>query len=134
MIAGLTRSAATLLGAKCTARSGVTFIGEYETQPDTAYYRGQSASPLKHRQHYIFFNASKSRLRERPGWKEWDLSGSIVASLNDRSSAVVVDVSRWFGNHFSSYVHLEVPHGDKTSVYGAAPYASATSLGVRFQL
>jgi hypothetical protein len=126
--------AAALLGAKCTTRSGVTFIGEYDTQPNTGYYRDMSLSPLAGRQHYAFFNVGKSRLRERPGWKEWDVSGSVVSNLNDRSSTVVVDVNRWFGNHFSSYVHLEVPHGDKTSAYGAAPYATATSLGVRFQL
>lgn len=126
--------AAALLGAKCTTHAGVTFIGEYETQPDTGYYRGMSLSALAGRQHYAFFNVGKSRLRELPGWKEWDVSGSVVANLNDRSSTVVVDVNRWFGNHFSSYVHLEVPRGDKTSVYGAAPYAAATSLGVRFQL
>lgn len=126
--------AAALLGAKYITRSGVTLIGEYETQPNTGYYRDMSLSPLAGRQHYAFFNVGKSRLRERPGWKEWDVSGSVVANLNDRSSAFVVDVNRWFGNHFSSYVHLEVPRGDKTTVYGAAPYAAATSLGVRFQL
>ena len=41
-----------------------------------------------------------------------------VANLNDHSYTGIVDVNRWFGNHFSSYVHLEVPHGSKTSDYG----------------
>jgi hypothetical protein len=125
---------AALLGAKCTTRSGITFIGEFYTPPNIAYYRDMSTSPGAGRQHYAFFNASKSRLRELPGWKEWDLSGSIVANLNDRSFTGVVDVSRWFGNHFSSYLHLEIPHGAKTSDYGSAPYTSASSVGVRFQL
>jgi hypothetical protein len=126
--------AAALLGGKYTTRSGVTFIGEFYTPPNIAYFRDVSVSPLAGRQHYAFFNAGKSRLRELPGWKEWDLSGSIVANLNDHSFAGVVDVNRWFGNHFSTYLHLEIPHGAKTSDYGAAPYASASSVGVRFQL
>jgi hypothetical protein len=126
--------AAVLLGGKFTMHSGVSFIGEFYTPPNTAYYRDMSISPLAGRQHYTFFNASKSRLRELPGWKEWDVSGSIVANLNDHSSTGVFDVNRWFGNHFSSYMHMEIPHGSKASDYGSAPYSSATSLGVRFQL
>jgi len=126
--------AAVLLGAKCTIHSGVTFIGEFFTPPNTAYYRDMSVSPRAGRQHYAFLNASKSRLRERPGWKEWDVSGAVVGNLNDHSTVAIFDVNRWFGNHFSSYVHIEVPHGSKTSDYGAAPYSTATSLGIRFQL
>lgn len=126
--------AATLLGAKCTLHSGVTFLGEFYTPPNIAVYRDMSVSPLAGRQHYAFFNVGKSRLRELPGWKEWDVSGSMVANLNDRSLTGVVDVNRWFGNHFSAYVHAEFPHGSATSDYGAAPYAAATSAGIRFQL
>jgi hypothetical protein len=126
--------AAVLLGAKCTLHSGVTFLGEFYTPPNIPYYRDMSVSPLAGRQYYGFFNVSKSRLRERPGWKEWDLSGSLVTNLDDRSVTGVVDVNRWFGNHFSSYVHAEIPHGSKTSDYGATPYVAATSIGIRFQL
>ena len=126
--------AAVLLGAKCTLHSGVTFIGEFFTPPNIPYYRDMSVSPLAGRQHYALFNVGKSRLRERPGWKEWDLSGSIVANLDDYSYTGVVDVNRWFGNHFSSYLHVEIPEGSKTSDYGAAPYSTATSIGMRFQL
>jgi hypothetical protein len=126
--------AAVLLGGKFTLHSGVSFIGEFYTPPNTAYYRDMSISPLAGRQHYAFVYAGKTRLRELPGWKEWDVSGSIVANLNDHSYTGVFDVNRWFGNHFSSYLHLEIPHGGKTSDFGAAPYSTATSLGVRFQL
>jgi hypothetical protein len=126
--------AAALVGAKCTLHSGVTFIGEFYTPPNTPYFRDMSVSPVTGRQHYAFFNAGKSRLRELPGWKEWDVSGSIVTNLDDHSFVGVADLSRWFGNHFSSYVHLEVPHGSKTSDYGAASYQTATSAGIRFQL
>jgi hypothetical protein len=126
--------AAVLLGAKCTLRSGVTFIGEFYTPPNTSYFRDMSVSPLAGRQHYAFFNVGKTRLRQLPGWKEWDVSGSVVANLDDHSLVGVVDVSRWFGNHFSSYIHIEVPSGSKTSDFGATPYSTASSAGVRFHL
>jgi hypothetical protein len=126
--------AAALIGAKCTLQSGVTFIGEFYTPPNTQYFRDMSVSPLAGRQHYAFFNVGKTRLRQLPGWKEWDVSSSVVTNLDDHSFTGVVDVSRWFGNHFSSYMHLEVPTGGKTSDFGATPYSTATSAGVRFHL
>jgi hypothetical protein len=57
-----------------------------------------------------------------------------VANLNDRSFTAIFDATRRFGNHFSTYMHLEVPAGGSKSEYGATPYSAATSLGVRFQL
>lgn len=125
--------AAVLLGAKYTI-SGITFIGEFYTPPNIPYYSYMGVSPLAGRQHYAFLTISKSRLRDRPGWKQWSLSASVVANLDDRSYTPVFDASRWFGNHFSSYVHMDIPRGSKTSAYGAAPYSAATSVGVRFQL
>jgi len=125
--------AAVLLGAKYTF-SGVTCIGEFYTPPNIPYYRDASVSPLAGRQHDGFFDMGKARLRERPGWKEWGISGSVVANFDDRSYTGVIDVSRWFGNHFSSYMHLELPRGSKTSEYGSSPYSTAASVGVRFQL
>ncbi len=125
---------AILLGAKYTMKSGVTLIGEFYTPPNISYYRGRSLSPIAGRQSYAFLNAGKTRLRELPGWKEWDVSGSIVANLNDHSAAAVIDVNRWFGKRLSAYLHVEVPSGNKASQYGSAPYSTATSLGVRFQL
>lgn len=126
--------AAALIGAKCALHSGVSFIGEFYTPPNTPYFRDLSVSALAGRQHYAMFYASKSRLRELPGWKEWDVSGSIVTNLDDHSFTGIADISRWFGKHFSAYVHLTVPHGARTSDYGSAPYQTATSAGVRFQL
>jgi hypothetical protein len=125
---------AILLGAKYTLSSGITFIGEFYTPPNTAYYRSMSISAMAGRQHYAFLRASKSRLRELPGWKQWDLTGSAVMNLDDQSYTGIFDAERRFGNRFSSYVHLEVPGGKKTSEFGATPYAAATSAGVRFQL
>jgi hypothetical protein len=125
---------AILLGGKYTTGSGITFIGEFYTPPNTSYYRDMTISPLAGRQHYLFVDAGKSRLRELPGWKEWDLGAYAVANLDDRSYTAVVDANRRFGNHVSSYLHLEVPSGRKKSEYGATPYTAATSIGVRFQL
>ncbi|SPE26327.1 exported hypothetical protein [Candidatus Sulfotelmatomonas gaucii] len=124
---------ALLLGAKYTA-ANITFIGEFFTPPNIPYFRDPGVSPLAGRQHYVFLNAGKARLRERPGWKQWGVSGSVVANLSDHSYTGILDVSRWFGNHFSAYVHMEAPQGSATSEFGAAPYTAATSAGVRFQL
>jgi hypothetical protein len=125
---------AILLGGKYTTRAGVTFIGEFFTQPDTPYFRNMMPSPVHGRQNYGLFSVAKSRLRELPGWKEWDLSGSIVNDFNDHSFTAVVDANRWFGNHFSTYLHMEMPYGSAKSAYGSAPYGSASSVGVRFHL
>jgi hypothetical protein len=126
--------AAVLAGAKYTTPSGITFIAEFYTPPNTAYYRSMTLSPLAGRQHYAFVRVGKSRLRELPGWKEWDLAASLVDNLNDHSFTAVFDAERRFGNRFSSYLHFEVPGGKTTSEYGATPYAATTSVGVRFQL
>jgi hypothetical protein len=125
---------AVLLGGKYTTTSGITFIGEFYTPPNIPYYRDMSISALAGRQHYLFFDAGKSRLRERPGWKEWDLGAYMVANLNDRSYTAIFDANRRFGSRFSSYLHLEIPAGSKTSEYGLTPYTAATSIGIRFQL
>jgi hypothetical protein len=125
---------ALLLGGKYTTRSGIAVIGELYTPPNIPYYRDLGVSPRAGRQHYGFFTAGKSRLRERPGWKWWDLSASIVADLDDRSYTAVFDTTRRFGNHFSSYLHLERPAGSKHSEYGSLPYSTSSSIGIRFQI
>jgi hypothetical protein len=126
--------AAVLLGAKFVAANGVTFIGEFYTPPNTAYFRDRTQSPQAGRPHYAFADLSKSRLRERPGWKEWDLDAYIVANLDDHSSTTAFNATRRFGNRFSAYLHGEMPAGSKTSEYGMTPYSSAISMGVHFQL
>jgi hypothetical protein len=126
--------AAILVGGKYITSSGITVIAELYTPPNTAYYRSSTVSPIAGRQHYAFLRAGKSRLRERPGWKQWDLAGSLVENLNDRSYTAVFDVERRFGNRFSSYAHVEAPTGKKASEFGAIPYATSTSVGIRFQL
>jgi hypothetical protein len=125
--------AAELLGAKYTTTNGITFIGEFFTPPNIPYFQ-ETSTPLNGRQHYLFLTAGKSRLRELPGWKQWDLSVSTVANLNDLSYTAIIDATRRFGNHFSSYLHMEVPAGNSRSEYGATPFTAATSVGIRFQL
>ena len=123
-----------LLGAKFTTKTGITFIGEFFTPPNIPYYQDVTLYPLTGRQHYAFFTAYRNRLRELPGWKQWDLSAAVVGNLNDRSYTGAIDANRRFGNHFSSYVRLEIPAGGAKSEYGSTPYSAATSVGVRFQL
>jgi len=125
---------ALLLGGKYTTHAGVTFVGEFFTQPDEPYFRDMMPAPVHGRQNYALISVGKTRLRDLPRWKEWDLSGSIVTDLNDQSFTAVADVSRWFGNHFSSYLHMEIPHGGPNTVYGSAPYTTASSVGIRFHL
>src|SRR5580698_1869419 len=125
---------AILLGGKYTTATGITFIGEFFTPPNIPYYQDVTLYSLVGRQHYAYFRAGKSRLRELPGWKQWDLAVSAVANLNDRSFTAIFDAARRFGNHVSAYTHIEVPAGSSKSEYGATPYGSATSVGVRFQL
>ena len=126
---------AVLLGAKyTTAHSGITFIGEFFTAPNIPFYQNQTLTPLTGRQHYAFLSAYKNRLCERPGWKQWDLSAAAVTNLDDHSFTAIVDAKRRFGNHFSSYLHMEIPAGAATSEYGSTPYSAATSVGLSFQL
>ena len=125
---------AILLGAKYTTPSGITFIGEFFSPPNIPYYQDMTLFPLTGRQNYAFLRAGKTRLRELPRWKQWDLAASAVVNLNDRSFTAILDANRCFGNHFSSYVHAEIPAGSRKSEYGATPYSAATSVGVRFQL
>jgi hypothetical protein len=108
--------AAALFGGKYTTRSGITAIAEFYTPASIT------------RQHYGFVRVSKSRLRELPGWKEWDLAASLVANLDDRSHTAVFDAGRRLGNHFYGYAHAEAPAGKRV------PYSALVSIGVTFQL
>jgi hypothetical protein len=129
------QGAAALLGGKYTTASGVTLIGEFYTLPDTAYFRPPGMPASAGRQHYGYARIAKSRLRELPGWKEWDVAASLVANLDDRSHVAVFDASRRFGNHFYAYTHVQAPAGKRgRSEYGMIPYSALTSIGVTFQL
>ena len=128
-------AAAVLFGGKYTTASGITTIAEFYTTPDTAYFRSPGLPASAGRQHYGYVRIAKSRVRERPGWKEWDVAASWVANLNDGSQVAVFDAGRRFGNHFYTYGHAQAPAGKhRGSEYGAIPYSALTSIGVTFQL
>jgi hypothetical protein len=128
-------AAAVLLGGKYTLHSGVTAIAEFYTPPNTAYYRPAGMPASLGRQHYGYVRIGKSRLRERPGWKEWDLTVSLVANLDDRSHIGVFDAGRRIGNHFYAYTHVQTPAGKRgRSEYGTIPYSALVSIGVTFQM
>ena len=129
------QGAAVLGGGKYTTSSGITFIGEFYTPPNTAFYRDPGLPASLGRQKYGFIRASKDRLRELPGWKEWGVSGSVVVNLTDGSRVGVFDTGRRFGNHFYAYTHGQIPAGKKgRSEYGSIPYSALISVGMRVQL
>jgi len=98
--------AAELIGGKYTTSSGVTVIGEFF-----------AAGPLR----YGFVRVNKDRLRELPGWKEWDVAASLITDFTHQTRIAVFDVLRRFGNHFSAYTHAQVP-------------SALVAVGIRFQL
>ncbi|MGO9012429.1 MAG: hypothetical protein ACLQPN_20220 [Bryobacteraceae bacterium] len=129
------QQAAILLGGKYTLRSGISAIAEFYTPPNTAYYRPIGMPSSVGRQHYGFLRVSKARLRELPGWKEWDVTASLVSNLDDGSRIGVFDVGRRCRNRFYAYLHAQTPGGKPgRSEFGAIPYSALVSIGVTFQM
>ena len=127
--------AAVLLGGKYTLPSGLTAIAEFYTPPNTAYYRPTGMPASVGRQHYGFLRIGKARLRELPGWKEWDVTASLVSNFDDGSRIGVFDAGRRFRNHFHAYLHAQTPGGKRSrSEFGAIPYSALVSIGVTFQM
>ena len=115
---------AVLAGGKYSFRSGLSVIAEFYT-PKAATARGC----------YGFVHIGKSRLRELPGWKEWDLGFSMVANLRDRSRIAIFDATRRMGQRYSVYGRVQAPAGAKWgSEYGMIPYAALVSAGFRVQI
>jgi hypothetical protein len=124
-----------LLGAKYTLRCGISAIAEFYTPPNTAYYRPAAMPASVGRQHYGFLRVGKARLRELPGWKEWDVTASLVANLDDGSRIGVFDAGRRIRNRFRAYLHAETPAGKRSrSEFGAIPYSALVSIGATFQM
>ena len=127
--------AALLAGGKYTTRAGITAIAEFYTPPNTTYYRPAQMPAAVGRQHWTYAGVSKSRLRELPGWKEWNLGASLVMNLDDRSRVLIFDAGRRFGNRFYAYTRAQAPGGNRIrSQYGTIPYSGLVSAGLRFQL
>jgi hypothetical protein len=117
-----------LLGGMYTHASGVSIIVEFYTPPNTAYYRPAQMPASVGRQHYGLIRVSTSRLRELPGWKEWDVAASLLANLDDGSHIATFDAGRRLGNHFYAYMHTEAPAGKgEGSQYGMILYSSVVS-------
>jgi hypothetical protein len=116
-------SNAALFGGKYMLRSGVNTIFEFYSPPAPRLGR------------YLFLSAGKSRLRELPGWKQWDVSLSLVANTADRSRILILDVTRRVGDHFSLVGRAQAPSGKKwRSEYGMIPYSALVSIGLRYQI
>ena len=129
------QQAAVLVGGKYTLRSGWSAIAEFYTPPNTGYYRPAGMPASADRQEYGFLRVGKSRLRELPGWKEWDVTASLVANLVDGSRIGVFDLVRRIGNSFSAYLHAETPRGrPRRSEFGAIPYSALVSIGATFHM
>jgi hypothetical protein len=127
--------AAALIGGKYTTGAGVTTTVEFYSPPNTRFYQPVAMPPSAGRQYYSYLRIGKNRLRELPGWKQWDVTVSLVTNLSDQSRVGVLDVTRRIGGYFSTYLHAETPGGDRwRSQYGTIPYSARISLGIRFQL
>lgn len=113
---------AVLAGGKYSFLSGAGAIAEL-------YFPGAGQPP------HAFVHLGKSRLRELPGWKEWDIGGALLLNLRDRSRLVILDVNRRFGNRLSAYGRVQAPAGAKwRSEYGMIPYAALLTAGFRVQM
>ena len=116
-------SNAVLLGGKYMLRSGVNSIFEWYSPPSPRLGR------------YAYLSIGKSRLRELPGWKQWDLSLGLLANTTDRSRIVILDVTRRVADHFSLTAHTQTPGGKRwRSEYGMIPYSALVSIGFRYQI
>ncbi|HYL39218.1 MAG TPA: hypothetical protein VEV17_25085 [Bryobacteraceae bacterium] len=131
------RTGAALVGINYTHSSGWGAIAEYYTAgagPDWVPAGQDPALAPAVRRHYYFARIAKSRLRELPGWKEWDVFASVVGSFSDQSWAVVAEVDRRINHHVTAYGRALMPGGSPRSLFGAIPFDVFTSLGLKFQL
>ena len=116
-------SNAELLGGKYMLRSGVNTIFEWYSP----------SAPRLGR--YAFLSVGKARLRELPGWKQWDVALALVANTSDHSRILTLDVTRRVADRFSLLEHTEAPGGKRwRSEYGMIPYSALVSIGFRYQI
>ncbi len=134
------RRNALLLGGKYTHRTGISGLFEFFTSSGLVAVNGLfspplGGPPLTERRSYAFARIGKSRLRELPGWKEWDAGGMILANLSDGSQMLILDAERRLGNRLTAYAHATIPRGKKwRSEYGMIPYRAQFTIGLRFHL
>jgi hypothetical protein len=114
---------AVLVGGKYMFPGGVSTIAEFYS-PE---------APRKGR--YVYASVGKSRLRELPGWKHWDVSVALLANTTDRSRIGILDVTRRLGDRVSLTLRAETPGGKRwRSEYGMIPYSALLSIGFRYQI
>ncbi len=114
---------AVLVGGKYTLHSGVDTIFEFYSP--AAPRLGQ----------YAFVSVGKARLRELPGWKQWDVSLAVLTNTSDRSHIFIFDLTRRVADHFSFVGRTEAPSGKRWhSEYGMIPYSALVSMGLRCQI
>ncbi len=128
-----------LFGGKYTHRTGIGTIfevysadGLLRIAPDLSKF--VSLRGLTERRHYAFLRVGKSRLRDLPRWKEWDINGMVLAGLSDGGRLLILDFERRLGRRLSIYGRAVFPGGDRfRSEYGMMPYRSQLSAGLRLQ-
>jgi hypothetical protein len=138
---------AVLLGAKYTHATGLGAILEFYSAdgllkiiyPPPAVIPAEIpasvVSRYTERKHYLFVRVGKSRLRELPGWKEWDVFFMLIANASDGSRVAIIETERRIGNRFSTYARAMFPAGKAwQSEYGMIPYQALVWAGFRFQL
>ncbi len=131
-----------VLGGKLAHRSRVNLMAElYSTNGLVPIVPTIEASPTgelelpTERRHYLFVGVNKGRLRELPGWKEWDLGLVVLTSLSDHSRMVILDVERRLRLRYAVHGRVSLPAGKNGSAeYGMIPYAAQVSIGFRVQI
>ncbi len=87
------------------------------------------------RRHYGFIHLGKSRLSERPGWRDWDAGGVLLLGLSDGGRMLILDIEHRVGLRFAIHGRLSLSGGSaERSEYGMIPWTSQASLSLRFQM
>ena len=147
------RRAAFLVGAKLSLPWRISAIVELNTTDGLLPLGGASgatltSSPLgtsptttaspslsTERRHYAFLHIGKSRLRERPHWRDWDVGAVLLLGLSDGGRMLILDLERRVGQRFALHGRLSVPGGSAaTSEYGMIPWTSMASVSLRYQM
>ncbi len=142
-----TSRVAALLGGKYTLGAGVTAIFELYSADGLIPVAGAEFSVAgaggaptglqvsTERRHYALVTANKARLRELPGWRDWDLAATALVNLSDGSLIAVLDAERRLGLRYAAHLRVTTPAGARSrSEYGMIPYTTQVSIGLRFQM
>lgn len=90
---------------------------------------------LTERRHHLFLHIGKGRLREIPGWRDWDVGAALLLGLSDGGRMLIVDVEHRVGQRFALHGRLSLPAGSSQwSEYGMIPWTARVSVGLRLQM